>query len=74
MIQMQELIAKSLRGFKEGSIVNGRILVDVLYAARRVRKSPGSSFAKWIMGHLAAKLATTTAQPNKRSEGEISSQ
>ena len=24
MIQMQELIAKSLRDFKEGSIVNGR--------------------------------------------------
>jgi hypothetical protein len=73
MIQMQELIAKSLRGFKEGSIVNGRIL-RLLYAARRVRKSPGSSFAKWIVGHLAAKLATTTARPNKRSEGEISSQ
>ena len=53
MIQMQELIAKSPRGFKEGSIVNGRILVDVLYAARRVRKSPGSSFAKWIVGPLS---------------------
>ena len=26
MIQMQELIAKSLRDFKEGSIVKGRIL------------------------------------------------
>ena len=50
MIQMQELIAKSLRDFKEGSIVKGRILeirnrevlVDIGYKSEGVI-SPASS-------------------------------
>ena len=62
MTEMQELIAKSLRDFKEGSIVKGRVLeirprevlVDIGYKSEGV--IPASEFDDIKMSRSATKL------------------